>query len=159
MQFFCTGNPATLMNSIFFTSAGEPTARPGLPRLTGSSGPGTPSVPTDGSAVTVWATETATSGPSAGVIAGSVVGGAAFGALATLLATCLTWRLRRKKARSTGMAQNDNFAPGVVGPGGYAMDENPQSPYDTGWIASDRHELQVPKVQGQARQELAAIPD
>ncbi|GAB1314650.1 hypothetical protein MFIFM68171_04860 [Madurella fahalii] len=153
-QYYCARNPVTLVNSVLFTSAGEATARPGLPRLTGSNGPG--SVSTQASAVTVRVTETATSGPSPGVIAGSVVGGAALGVIATLLAVFLSWHLRQKKARSTAMAQN-NTTFGVAGPTVRTnISENTQSPYETGWDASGRHELLVSRVQGQERQELPA---
>ncbi len=96
--YFCTGEATLLTGNVFFTSAGETTAFPGLPRLTGSKGPATAStVSTPGAqTVVVRVTETATSGgPSPGVIAGSVVGGAAFGAMAALLAVLLTWYFRK----------------------------------------------------------------
>ena len=89
--------------SILFTSKGETTAAPGLPRLTGSNGP-PPKVTSVTSSSTSAINETGlgaasgSSGASAGVIAGSAVGGAVAGILVTLLAVFMTLYFRKRRA-------------------------------------------------------------
>lgn len=105
-SYFCHNGARGFHSSMYFTSAGETTARPGLLRLTGSNGPASASLQTGltaGAVETAVATETVTSTPgsnvpSSAVIAGSVVGGVAAGLLLAVLAFLSTqwWRRRAR---------------------------------------------------------------
>lgn len=102
-RYMCASVPFLSTRSILFTSKGETTAAPGLPRLTGSNGPpptlvaSATSTSSTAANPTIQAASSETSKPSAGVIAGSVVGGAAAGALITLLVVFLTFYFRKRK--------------------------------------------------------------
>jgi hypothetical protein len=171
MAYYCTGQTTALIKSVYLVSAGENTTRPGLVRLTGSNGPGTPStVPATTVTMTVVGpqTDTMTAAPSPGVIAGSVVGGAALGALVTLLVVGSVWFGKRKKARAEAKGTGHDgdaaaaayaFEHGSQGPD--AKNTRAQSTYATGWAwdaGGQAHELHPFTAPGPAIPELPGKP-
>jgi hypothetical protein len=103
-RFYCTSDSDGLTETAYFTSAGQTTAWAGLPRFTGSSGTPT-STSTQAAATVTQTVSPSPNAPSAGAIAGSVVGGAAFGAIAAVAAGSLVWFIRKRRAPSTPLAQ------------------------------------------------------
>ncbi|KAK0655629.1 hypothetical protein B0T16DRAFT_440771 [Cercophora newfieldiana] len=109
-SYSCSSDSQSLTRTIFFTTAGQTTAWPGLPRLTGRNGP----APTASlSHQTVVPDST---GLSAGAVAGGVVGGVFFGAVVALLVVFLTWRLRargREKGPAAASASESGTGTGT----------------------------------------------
>ena len=152
MYAACVGIEA-YSESIHFTSAGDSTAWPGLPRITGSNGSPTS---TDG-VVTVTITPEAGK-VDGGVIGGSVVGGAALGMLFTVgfLFGVYLWRQKRAHA---GLEFGRNLVPAgeaVYGPPMVPLQQAPGLMPGLGeaaFINYSRHEME-----GAERTELDTSP-
>ena len=142
MYAACMDVPA-YAESIYFTTAGETTAFPGLPRITGSNGSPTT---TEGVPVTV------TAGPiSGGVLAGSIVGGAVLGALLTAGFLLGMYLWRRKKS----MAKGGDASGAVLGDVTVPMQQSPGfvPAAEVSYVDAARHEME-----GGGRMEVETPP-